>query len=55
MIKDVRDGDVMDAHQAAMRQEFREAGLAALARGEVAVVTLAAGAGSAAGRRARAW
>ena len=40
-IEDVREGDVT-----AVTEEFRAAGLAALQRGEVAVITLAAGAGS---------
>jgi hypothetical protein len=44
-IKDVKDGDVLDA-TAPPAKELREAGLAALARGELAVVTLAAGVGS---------
>jgi len=44
-IKDVKDGDVLDA-TASLSKDFREAGLAALARGELAVVTLAAGVGS---------
>jgi galactokinase/mevalonate kinase-like predicted kinase len=44
-IKDVEDGDVIHATQAPA-EEFRQAGLAAMARGELAVVTLSAGAGS---------
>ncbi|HTV62414.1 MAG TPA: UTP--glucose-1-phosphate uridylyltransferase [Verrucomicrobiae bacterium] len=44
-IKDVRDRDVLNA-TAPLPPEWREAGLAAIARGELAVVTLAAGAGS---------
>jgi len=44
-IKDVKDSDVLDA-TAPPTKELREAGLAALARGELAVVTLAAGVGS---------
>lgn len=44
-IEDVRDEDFRDATRGAGKSH-REAGLAALARGEVAVVTLAAGAGS---------
>jgi hypothetical protein len=44
-IKDVKDGDVLDATTPPAK-ELREAGLAALARGELAVVTLAAGVGS---------
>ena len=44
-IKDVHDGDVLNA-TAPLAKEFREAGLAALTRGELAVVTLAAGVGS---------
>jgi hypothetical protein len=50
-IEDVRAEDVAHAHADALARGgdargLREAGLAALARGEVAVVTLAAGAGS---------
>jgi hypothetical protein len=44
-IQDVADGDVQDATQG-LPEQYRQAGLAALAAGEVAVVTLAAGAGS---------
>ena len=44
-IKDVADADVLNA-TAPLAAEFREAGLAAIARGELAVVTLAAGVGS---------
>ncbi len=44
-IKDVRDSDVVNA-TVPLPPEWREAGLAAIARGELAVVTLAAGAGS---------
>ncbi len=44
-IKDAQDDDVIDATRPLAR-ELREAGLAALARGELAVVTLAAGVGS---------
>jgi len=44
-IKDVTDEDVLDA-PAPLAKELREAGLAALARGELAIVTLAAGVGS---------
>ena len=44
-IKDVKDDDVLDA-TAPLAKDLREAGLAALARGELAVVTLAAGVGS---------
>jgi len=44
-IKDALDSDVVDATQP-LSEDFRQAGLAALARGEVAIVTLAAGAGS---------
>jgi hypothetical protein len=44
-IKDVQDTDVLNA-TGPLAKEFREAGLAALSRGELAVVTLAAGAGS---------
>jgi hypothetical protein len=47
VIEDVRVGDVTDFTSAdGDVSKFREAGLAALRRGEVAVVTLAAGAGS---------
>ena len=47
VIEDVRAGDVTDfTSTGAPVAKFREAGLAALRRGEVAVVTLAAGAGS---------
>ena len=47
VIEDVRAGDVMDfASTEGDHSHFREAGLAALRRGEVAVVTLGAGAGS---------
>ena len=44
-IKDVQDTDVLDA-TGPLTEELRDAGLAALARGELAVVTLAAGVGS---------
>ena len=44
-IKDVKDEDVLDATTPPAK-ELREAGLAALARGELAIVTLAAGVGS---------
>ena len=44
-IRDVHDKDVLDA-AAPLAPEYRAAGLAALARGELAVVTLAAGVGS---------
>jgi len=44
-IKDVKDGDVLDA-TVTPAKDLREAGLAALARAELAVVTLAAGVGS---------
>jgi hypothetical protein len=44
VIEDVRESDLTDA--AALTEKHRNAGLAALANGEVAVVTLAAGAGS---------
>ncbi len=44
-IKDVKAEDMLDA-TAPLAKEFREAGLAALARGELAVVSLAAGVGS---------
>jgi hypothetical protein len=44
-IKDVQDADVFDATKPP-GETLREAGLAALARGELAVVTLAAGVGS---------
>lgn len=47
VIEDVRPGDVQDgASGAAEAAEFRRVGLESLARGEVAVFTLAAGAGS---------
>jgi hypothetical protein len=46
-IEDVTSGDVLDLAQLrAQRRDFEFAGLEALKRGEVAVVTLAAGAGS---------
>jgi galactokinase/mevalonate kinase-like predicted kinase len=44
-ITDVHDTDVIDATQP-LAEEFYQAGLAAIARGELAVVTLAAGVGS---------
>ena len=44
-IQDVTEGDVFDATRELPKQ-YREAGMAALAAGEAAVVTLAAGAGS---------
>ena len=44
-IKDALDADVLDATRP-LPEELRQAGLAALARGELAVVTLAAGSGS---------
>jgi UTP--glucose-1-phosphate uridylyltransferase len=44
-IKDVQDADVFDATRP-LAEELREAGRTALARGELAVVTLAAGVGS---------
>ncbi len=44
-IKDVQDADVLSATQP-LADELRQAGLAAIARGELAVVTLAAGIGS---------
>jgi hypothetical protein len=44
-IKDVKDGDVLDA-TVTPAKDLREAGFAALARAELAVVTLAAGVGS---------
>ena len=44
-IQDVTEGDVFDATHD-LSKEYRDAGLAALKAGEVAVVTLAAGAGS---------
>jgi hypothetical protein len=44
-LQDAQDRDVLNATKA-LGEEFRQAGLAALARGELAVVTLAAGAGS---------
>lgn len=46
-IADAREGDVFDAtREGALDPELREIGLRALRQGEVAVVTLAAGAGS---------
>ena len=45
-VEDVRDEDVQSMLEAAQEAVHREAGLAALQRGGVAVVTLAAGAGS---------
>jgi hypothetical protein len=44
-IRDVQDSDVVNATQR-RGKEFHDAGLAALSRGELAVVTLAAGVGS---------
>ena len=44
-LQDAQDADVLDATQP-LSEELRQAGLAAMARGELAVVTLAAGAGS---------
>ena len=44
-IQDVRDADVLNATRP-LDEKLRQAGLAALARGELAVVTLAAGVGS---------
>ncbi len=44
-IKDVQDGDVLEAGRL-LNNDMRAAGLAALERGELAIVTLAAGAGS---------
>ena len=44
-LKDVLDSDVLDATQP-LADPFYQAGLAAIARGELAVVTLAAGVGS---------
>ncbi|MEI8290869.1 MAG: UTP--glucose-1-phosphate uridylyltransferase [Verrucomicrobiota bacterium] len=44
-IKDVQDADVLDATRPLAKQ-YHEAGLAALKRGELAIVTLAAGVGS---------
>jgi UDP-N-acetylglucosamine pyrophosphorylase/galactokinase/mevalonate kinase-like predicted kinase len=47
VIEDVKAGDVVEASQVQAKQPGLEAaGLAALARGELAVITLAAGAGS---------
>ena len=46
VIEDVRSSDVTDFTSGGEVSKFRETGLAALRRGEVAVVTLAAGAGS---------
>jgi hypothetical protein len=44
-IKDAEDGDVLNATEP-LAEELRRAGLAAIAQGQLAVVTLAAGAGS---------
>jgi hypothetical protein len=44
-IQDVRDDDVLNATQP-LAEELRQTGLAALARGELAIVSLAAGVGS---------
>ena len=44
-IKDVKDDDVVDG-TSTLPKSYREAGLAALARGELAIVSLAAGVGS---------
>ncbi len=44
-IKDVQDADVLDATRP-LAKKYYEAGLAALKRGELAIVTLAAGVGS---------
>jgi hypothetical protein len=46
VIEDVREGDLIDASSGDLPEKFRDLGLAALKNGEVAVVTLAAGAGS---------
>ena len=46
VIEDVREGDLVDATSHSLPRELYDLGLAALANGEVAVVTLAAGAGS---------
>ena len=46
VIEDVREGDLVDASSDALPKELFDLGLSALANGEVAVVTLAAGAGS---------
>ncbi|MEO7101186.1 MAG: UTP--glucose-1-phosphate uridylyltransferase [Luteolibacter sp.] len=46
IIEDVRETDLTDATSGALPEKFRDLGLAALKNGEVAVVTLAAGAGS---------
>src|SRR5690242_3752040 len=46
MIRDVSPEDVYDAQDGRLPHEFHDMGMAALAAGEVAVVTLAAGAGS---------
>lgn len=45
-IEDVREGDVFDAIDDKSMSEYHRAGVEALKRGEVAVMTLAAGAGS---------
>jgi len=46
IIEDVSEGDLTDATSGSLPEKYRELGLAALKNGEVAVVTLAAGAGS---------
>lgn len=46
VIEDVRETDIVDATAAELPEKFYKRGLAALKNGEVAVVTLAAGAGS---------
>src|SRR5690242_17911274 len=46
MIRDVSPEDVYDAQDGRLPHEFHDMGMAALASGAVAVVTLAAGAGS---------
>ncbi len=46
VIEDVRDGDLVHATSHSLPKKLYDLGLAALANGEVAVVTLAAGAGS---------
>ncbi|MCL5999362.1 MAG: UTP--glucose-1-phosphate uridylyltransferase [Chloroflexi bacterium] len=45
-IQDVRAGDVYEAHEGDLARELRDIGTSALAGGAVAVVSLAAGAGS---------
>ncbi len=46
VIEDVRESDLVDATSGSLPEKYRDLGLAALKNGGVAVVTLAAGAGS---------